>query len=75
MSCVSFIKGQNIPIRHYDKETETQDKIVLKAEDVKKEFSSWKTNKKKKSNTEQPTPDNEELPDKEAEQDYEPIEI
>lgn len=75
MSCVSFIKGQNVPIRHYDKETETQDKIVLKAEDVKKEFSSWKNNKKEKSNTEQPTPDNEEITDKETEQDYESIEI
>ena len=32
-------------------------------------------NKKEKSNTEQPTPDNEEITDKETEQDYEPIEI
>lgn len=91
MSCVSFIKGQNVPIKHYDKETEKQDKIVLKAEDVKKEFSSWKNNKKEKSNNEtaqdkflQPEPeyescdasDFEELPENpEAEQAYEPIEI
>ncbi len=39
-------------LKHYDKETKTQDKIVLKAEDVKKEFSSWRNNKKEKSNTE-----------------------
>lgn len=90
MSCVSFIKGQNVPIRHYDKETDTQEKIVLKAEDVKKEFSSWRNNKKEKSNNEnsqdkfsQPAPeyasydasDFEELPDEEAKQDYEEIDI
>ena len=86
MSCVSYVKGQDVPIKHYDKETKTQDKIVLKAEDVKKEFSSWRNNKKEKSNTEtaqeqysQPAPeyasadvsDFTEL----AEQDFEPIEI
>lgn len=86
MSCVSYVKGQDVPIKHYDKETKTQDKIVLKAEDVKKEFSSWRNNKKEKSNNEtaqeqysQPAPeyasadvsDFTEL----AEQDFEPIEI
>ena len=84
MSCVSFIKGQNVPIKHYDKETETQDKIVLKAEDVKKEFSSWRNNKKEKSNAEnkftQPAPeyancDASEFENVEAEPDYEPIDI
>ena len=78
MSCVSFIKGQNVPIRHYDKETDTQDKIVLKAEEVKKEFSSWRNNKREKSNPEtsqeqSPLPKAEELA--EEEQEYEPIDI
>lgn len=76
MSCVSFIKGQNVPIKHYDKETETQDKIILKAEDVKKEFSSWKTNKKEKSNAENIQEQSaSELSNEEAEPDYEPIDI
>lgn len=90
MSCISFVKGQDVSIKHYDKETKEQDKIVLKAEDVKKEFSSWRNNKKEKSSNEtsqdkfsQPAPeyancdasDFEELTNEEAEQDYEPIEI
>lgn len=85
MSRVSFIKGQNVPIRHYDKETNIQDKIVLKAEDIKKEFSSWRNNKKEKSNNEnaneqisQPATeyaDYDEHTYEDTEQEYEPIEI
>lgn len=78
MSCVSYVQGQDVPIKHYDKETNTQDKIVIKAEDLKKEFNSWKTNKKNNSTKEtsqeqysQSAPDFEEI----EEQDYEPIEI
>lgn len=85
MSRVSFVKGQNISIRHYDKETDTQDRIVLKAEDVKKEFSSWRNNKKEKSNDEtsqdkvsQPAPEyaDYDAPSyEEPEQDFEPFDI
>lgn len=87
MSCISYLKGQDVPIRHYDKKTDTQDKIVLKAEDVKKEFSSWRNNKKENSKNEntqeqysQPAPeyasaDASDFEEIKEEQDYEPIEI
>ena len=46
MSFISLLKGQNVPIRYYNKETKEQDEIIIKADDVKKEFNSWRNNKK-----------------------------
>lgn len=54
MSCTSYLAGHNVTIRKYDKETDTNDKIKISAEELKEEFLSWqKKDKDKNENAEQ----------------------
>ena len=70
MSFISLLKGQNVPIRYYNKETKEQDEIIIKADDVKKEFNSWRNNKK-----DSPEQNNSDVVKAEEQEEYEPIEI
>lgn len=48
MSCITFFKEQKVTIRKYDKVKKEQEQITLSAEQVQKEFNSWRTKKEEK---------------------------
>lgn len=70
MACITFFKEQKITIRRYDKVKKEQEQETLSAEQVQKEFNSWKSKTASDDKKEE-----KDLSDVENNENYENIEI
>lgn len=70
MACVTFFKEQKVTLRKYDKVKKEQEQKTLSAEQVQKEFNSWKTKTASDDKKEE-----KDLSDVETNENYENIEI